>query len=516
MESLNLPNRLRLTITPEISSLSTPYKIRLFLNGVLYSSAEYTGVAVIANGSGGLGFPFGSHTYTIRYEIESLTNFSYSSSWENTQKTVTSGGTAVDVIKTTTSSVFSFTSTLIISTIMPKLKTIDFLKGLFSMFKLVAIPQPNGDVYINNLDDYYREGSIYDITQYIDFESYDVQRGKINNQIDFKYQEPTTILNKQFLENTGIAYGDELLSLADSNGVPLDGDKLELILPFEQILFERLNDLQNNTQTNIQYGLVLDDKLEPANPKPVIFYNNIVQLGTTQLSFINDVGVAEMLNANLNTPAHTLGFNLPTFSTLWGIEFSTWDFVAINGTLFANYWRNYISSIFNIKKRNFKFTAYLPIWLLTKLELNDVLEIREGSYYRINDFTVDLQTGKATLNLINTFETNFGLFLPNQESVYLNYTAQNYTVSVSNGSVMNIVKEDLGFGTTWATVIQNGNNIVITVTENTLIENRDLFINVDNGAGKSFQIYLNQDNKIVTADTTEYTADSTLLTADAQ
>jgi len=157
----------------------------------------------------------------------------------------------------------------------------------------------------------------------------------------------------------------------------------------------------------------------------------------------------------------------------------------------------------------------LPVWLLTKLELNDVFFIKER-YYRINDYTVNLNTGEATLNLINTFETNFGLFLPSQESVYLNYKSQSYTVNVSNGSVMNIVLEDIGFGTSWATVIQSSSNIVITVTENILIENRDLFINVDNGGTKSFQIYLNQDNKIVTADTTEYTADDTILTADAE
>jgi hypothetical protein len=395
------------------------------------------------------------------------------------------------------------------------MKIIDFLKGLFGMFKLVAIPQPNGDVYINNIDDYYKEGTLYDITKYINFEKYDVERGKIKNQIDFKYQEPTTILNKTFKQNTGIAYGDELLSLADNNGVPLDGEKLELILPFEQVIYERLTDLQSNNISNIQYGLIVDDKLEPANPKPIIFYNNIVQLVSNKISFINDVGASELINTTINTPAHTLGFNSPTFCLLWGVEFSTWDYIAINGTLFYNYWRSYISSIFNIKRRNFKFEAYLPTWLLTKLELNDILFIKER-YYRINDFTVDLQTGKSQLNLINTFEDNFGLFQPSQSDIYLNYVAQTYSVNVSNGSVMNIVLENLGYGTTWATVSQSGSNIVITVTENTLIQNRDLFINVDNTNGKSFQIYLNQDNKIVTFDTTEYKFDSTLLTFDAE
>ncbi len=506
-----------LTITPDLLSLTTPYTLKVFLNGVLHSQfPDLTGVQ-LAGIPSLLFFPYGTHTYQIRYEIESFVNFSFSASWQNVQtvSTVFGGGDDVVTTRVTTASLETFTGDLIISSIMPKMKIIDFLKGLFGMFKLVAIPQPDGNVYINNLDDYYREGTIYDITKYIDFEKYDVERGKIHNQIDFKYQDPTTILNKQFKENTGIAYGDELLSLADAEGVPLDGDKLELTLPFEQILFERLIDLEDNTLSNIQYGLVVDEKLEPVNPKPVIFYNNNVQLGTTKLSFINDAGTAEQINTTLNTPAHTLGFNNPTFSTLWGVEFSTWDYIAINGTLFINFWKNYISSIFNIKRRNYKYSAVLPVWLLTKLELNDVLTIKER-FYRINDFTVDLLTGDATLNLINTFEVNFGLFLPSQEAIYLNYKAQTYTVNVSNGTIMNIALENIGFGTSWATVTQNESNIVITVTENVLTENRELFINVDNGAGKEFQIYLNQDNKIVTADTTVQTADSTILTSDAE
>lgn len=382
---------------------------------------------------------------------------------------------------------------LIVINNLPKIKIIDFLKGLFNMFKLVAIPQDNGNIYINNVDDYYREGTLYDITKYIDWESYDVERGKINNQIDFKYQEPTTILAKEFKQGTTIAYGDELLSLSDADGVPLDGDKLELTLPFEQPVYERLKDTFTDALVNIQYALIADEKLEPINPKPIIFYNNLVQLDGTQLGFINDVNTQELIDTTINTPAHTLGFNSPDFSLAWGVEFSTWDYVGVTGTLFYNYWRPYVESIFNIKKRNFKFKAILPIWLLTKLKLNDILFIKER-YYRINDFTVNLLNGEASLNLINTFETNFGLFRPSQTQVNLNYTVQTFTVYVSNGTVINTALQDIGYGTGWASATQNGSYIDIVVTQNDLTENRDLFINVDNGSGKTFQVYLNQDN----------------------
>lgn len=500
----------RFSLTPSLGFETVPYTVNVYNNGVQIYQQSFTGA--ITGYSGTLETSELTE-HNLTFFISSTETFSFNSSLSQ-ERQERAGGWITSGFFDTEASEQTILNSFLVSNNLPKIKIIEFLKGLFGMFKLVAIPQPDGTVYINNIDNYYTEGSLYDITNYVDFESYDVERGKINNQIDFKYQDPTTILNKQFKENTGIGYGDELLSLADDEGVPLDGEKLELTLPFEQIVFERLTDLQSGDLSNIQYGLIVDEKLETVNPKPIIFYNNLVQLGTNKLSFINDVGTAEEINTTVNTPAHTLGFDNPAYSTLWGVEFSTWDYVAINGTLFYNYWRSYITSIFNIKKRKFKFKAFLPVWLLTKLQLNDILFIKER-YYRINDFTVDLLTGEATLNLNNTFETNFGLFQPSQTSVYLNYKAQSYNVFVSNGSVMNIALENIGFGTSWATVIQSGSNIVITVTENVLTQNRDLFINVDNGSGKSFQIYLNQDNKIVTFDSTEITFDSDILTFDA-
>jgi hypothetical protein len=137
-------------------------------------------------------------------------------------------------------------------------------------------------------------------------------------------------------------------------------------------------------------------------------------------------------------------------------------------------------------------------------------------YYRINDYNVNLLTGDATFNLINNFETNFGLFAPTSKEIYVNYLAQTTSVYVSNASVMNITIQNLGFGTEFITAVKNGNFIEITFTENALTLNRDAFINVNNGSVKSFQLYVNQDNKIVTSDSTEVTADNNILTIDAQ
>lgn len=374
---------------------------------------------------------------------------------------------------------------------LPDLKVMEFLKALFNMFKLVVIPDDNNNVYVNTIDDYYLAGDLLDISKHVDWSNYDVERGNILNLIDFKYNDPITILNTEFENQYGEAYGDESLRLVDADGEQLDGDQLEIAIPFEIMLFERLRDQNTNNYVPIQYGLATDDKIDPVQPKGVIHYNNRVSVMPQPISLLNQAGDTVQINGIINSPAHTLGYDDPQFSILWGEENNTWNGARITGTLYSNYWQKYIESIFNIKRRNFKFSAVLPAWLLTRIKLNDILFIKDR-YYRIDNFTVNLTTRRTTLALMNTFENNFGLFLPSQTSVMLSALEQLYGVYVTNGAVLNITKQDTGDGTAWADVYQEGYNIQIFVTANSGAT-RMMYLNVDNGAGKSFQILLTQE-----------------------
>ena len=69
-------------------------------------------------------------------------------------------------------------------------------------------------------------------------------------------------------------------------------------------------------------------------------------------------------------------------------------------TLFNDYHKNYISSVFETSKRLSKFTAYLPQRILLNYTLADEFVIN-GQSYRINSITTNLLTGKSTLELLN-------------------------------------------------------------------------------------------------------------------
>ena len=52
----------------------------------------------------------------------------------------------------------------------------------------------------------------------------------------------------------------------------MDGDSLTFTLPFEQIVYERLIDIRDDITSNVMYGAIIDEDLNPANPKAHIFY----------------------------------------------------------------------------------------------------------------------------------------------------------------------------------------------------------------------------------------------------
>ena len=300
-----------LNITPELSFADTEYTILIYRNDELVLEETKTGASEV--------YYIKQETDTNEYKfyIRSLNIFSYTSLVRINANQF--GGTPY---ASTVASVSTISSFALVSNILPKLKIIDFLKGLFNMFKLIVIQDNyNGTIYVNTLKDYYAAGKVYNITEYVNHNSHDIQRGELLSEIIYKFEDPTTILNTQFKKNVGQGYGDEQLKLEGENGKPLDGGTQDYKVPFEQIVYERLLDINdNNADTNIMYGAIIDEETEPANPKPHIHYVANNQIGAKTISFINDSGTEIELTSTINVPSHTLGFESPQFSTVFGKE----------------------------------------------------------------------------------------------------------------------------------------------------------------------------------------------------
>ena len=495
-------------VEPKAGYQSTEYIVKMYIDGVVYAEERYVGVSPNLNTE----FYNGTGIKEIYFTVSTVFGFEYNGFYF---VNLLSNGSISRNMYTVNANNNFITPNTVVSKLLPKIKTIDFLRGLFSMFKLVIKIQDDDLIYVNPITDYYAQGKLYDITNYTDSDNYEVKKGKLLNPINFKFEKPTTLLNTQFDDNTGLPYGDEELILEDVDGNKLDGESFEVKLPFEQLVYERLIDINDNLKTNVMYAGVFDDKIEAVNPKPHIFYNQNVVLGSKKVGFINSSGTKEQLNT-INIPSHTMGFVNPQFSTVWSSEFNEWDGGLINNTLYSNYYSSYISSVFNIKKRSFKYDAVLPLKIQLDLDLNDILKIKED-YYRIENYNFNLLNGKTELNLINSFDNTISPFVANRTEITSSYKGQTESIYVTNGGNFSFNKVDLGYGTTWVKVTSIDNNVYFAISANLTDVFRSMQCEIqDTISLKTILITLNQEEVLISFDSSTIKFDNTNVTFDNQ
>ena len=497
---------INLTITPVSGFEDVPYTV-IWYNG----SEEY----LVEDNVDGVNLTqsfISSDAATIwnlSFAIKSINEFQYTS--ELYQFRVDTGGPNTTAYTygsaSTTQSIFS------VSQQIPDIEIIDLLKGLFNMYKLVVIPQDDGTLYVNTLQSYYDQGERYDVTKYIDNEKNEVQRGEILNEIDIKFQEGETILAEQFRSTNNRGFGDSLVRLEDENGKLLDGDSLEMELPFEQFVYERLQDQNDGEITNVVTATVADETIEPVDTAPNIHYVSLQNLGSRDIAFVDNLGARSIWNAPINVPSHASTLTSALHSTLFEAEFSNWDGAQITNTLYKNHYENYIKAIFNIKRRTFTYRAVLPVNIVTKLELNDVIRIGSNDY-RINKYGYNILNGATVLELINGFDNILGTGFLIPKSIVLNTDAQSLKYNVPNAKLgYTIALTDLGFGTDWVTVNTTGDVVTINVTQSfETIRN----VNIVFTGPEVYTVFLSQfgspsitfDNNITTFDNTNITWDS--------
>ena len=457
-----------------------------------------------AHGDGRIGktitLPIGSGTTQLEWVVKSKAKIEFTSE----VVVIKYDSTTFISTDTTNGSAQTLLNKVVIADEMPELKIVDFLKGIFNMYKLVAIPKDDGSIYINSLDSYYSQGQRYDATKYIDFAKFDVDRGELLKRIAFEFEEPSTILNMEFKKRAADkqGYGASLVNVYESLTPKklIDGDTLEVKLPFEQIYFERLvdqNTAVSEPNTNIQTGVILDDNLNQVVPKAVLHYVTNQDITDTPIRIVDDLGNDDRLNVNLLSPIHHFGVENPMYSNLFEAEFSNFTGASLVNNLYSIHYKDYVEAIFKLKRRTFMYTANLPIQIVTRLELNDVIAINDIDY-RINKYSYNLLNGLTKLELINGFDTRLvnRVYIPSV--VNIGQLAESLVFNVEGIATDYVVtKVDTGDGVTWAStsVIGTDNNLagisVSTMGAGTII--RSMIIRyVGNGVTTDITIIQNE------------------------
>ncbi|MGI9555489.1 MAG: hypothetical protein ACR2M9_01395, partial [Cyanophyceae cyanobacterium] len=148
------------------------------------------------------------------------------------------------------------------SNALPKIKVIDFMTNLFKMFNLIAYFEGT-ELVVKTLDQYYLNSSHeeFDIDEYVDISSSDVNRSEIYNEINYEYKEANTILAINSNEATNDEYGNERFK---SEGEKVfDGKKYDVKSTFGHMLFENLINQETSVFSDITWGWSVSQDSSP-------------------------------------------------------------------------------------------------------------------------------------------------------------------------------------------------------------------------------------------------------------
>ena len=319
-----------------------------------------------------------------------------------------------------TSTAFDF----IIQEQIPEMKVIDFLTGLFKMFNLTAYVE-DGIIVVKTLDEYYQlestwnttntlwqnddtlwneagtsGASVYSLDEFMDVNSSQVNVALPFKQVNFEYEGLGTLLAKQYNQLNNKSWGTERYTL-DGDTYDAPNEIYTVKLPFEHVQYERLIDLFDGSNTDIQYGFFVDQNQQSYFGKPLLFYP-VLQTLASEISFRTDQTSHVSLTSYI-VPSNSVALSASTDTSNINFydEINEYTLTTgFTGTLFTTYYENYIAEIFNTKRRMFKVTAYLPLNLIYNMKLYDTIEINYENY-RINSMTTDLTNGKSSIELIN-------------------------------------------------------------------------------------------------------------------
>jgi hypothetical protein len=439
-----------LTISTSGANASIPFRVKAidyFTGNVLAQDSLATSgtrtldVVILPNSE--------TINYQIKYIIESEQTLTFTPSLELTQYSVnpvTGIPTGIDGQATYningTGDSINTTEEIIITENTPKIKTLDFLTGLFKMFNLTAYYIDDfgdanyGKIYVDTLDNFYADavnnpsGGKIDITKYIDVSNTEITPSNQFTELNFKYEDPSTLLSINHKETFNEVFGDEEFKPENVDR----GTTYDIETGFEHMKFERLIDENKSSSspytsvtspqayaTDILWGYSADGNFnsdtdvtpntgdyDPVLTKPLVFYG-IQETGITAdsgIKWISTTLPSEVTQyyrpSNTNEDASVS--TAPDFTINFSDEVDEWNLTnysssGFSNSLFKKFYKTYITDVFNQYKRTYKLKAKFPADFLINYKLNDILIIQDKEF-TINSISTNLKDGKSDLELL--------------------------------------------------------------------------------------------------------------------
>ena len=371
------------------TSAETAY-LDVFKNGSFDRTYEFTTTGAIPNFISHLDYVGGDIVYSFQVRadapmtIEIVVIYSIQTLIENEQFTNTS---------TVTTEPNVLTGNLDVRNYLPDMKVTDFFSGIMRQFNMTCVGIAERQFQILPLEEWYNNGATIDVTEYMDAEAADISKVPLFRNIGFRYQQSESFANRNFFAISNSEYGNT------DNVFSYDGGDYIIEQPFENLLFvEAVGTTITDTAI---LGYFLNQNYQSYIPKPTLLYIN-ENTGTLPVNIKFYNGTTNVNLTNYTLFGQDVEVNGVNYSLNFGADNSIILKETIQNGLFATYYFSYLSNLYNLKQRLTTVKAMLPLSVITNIQLNDRLVIRDKRYI-INDIKMELTTGEATLTLYNDF-----------------------------------------------------------------------------------------------------------------
>lgn len=296
------------------------------------------------------------------------------------------GAVTVDCVQPATS------LDLDLATLAPDITVQDLISNLLKLFNLTVYGINETTYELQTLEEYYNEGRIYDITQYTETDTIQVDRIKLFKRINFAYKQSKSLTNRFFANTFLREYGDLGQAFA------YDGGEYTIEVIFENILFSPFS------IGSMVVGYCLDENLNGYVPQPVVLYEFDVR--PSGGFYLTDGTTTVQLNDYMKFGQDADVLNT-YYSLNWGTEKSpilqTIDPPGVNENgLYNTYYASYLQNLYDPKNRQYTVKAQLPLSITTAYKLNDRFVIRDQRYI-LQSLKINLTTGNSTMVLIRDF-----------------------------------------------------------------------------------------------------------------
>ena len=404
------------------------------------TTSEETVVSKVGNASSEriLLAPIDNITTNIEIEIKSetaLTLSNISLATTSTSLAIFGSGSTITNSTYTISTSPQTSFELLMDQRFPSMKVIDFLTGIFKLFNLTAyyIEDPSDSdydkIYVDTLDNFYSDAVNNQLTQtitldkYVDIKEHEVESTLPFTDIDFKFEETNTVLMKNHENQFGEIFGNGEFNVRRNFPDIIDrGTKYEVKAPFSHFKYERILDTgAAGTITDIQWGYCAggefnsDSDVDPPTAdydtllvKPLLFYGVRETSISTGIAWVTDSTTVESIT-NYYRPSNGSdegdASTAPTVQLHFDNEIDEWNRINYHissNSLYNKFYKSYVEGVFNVARRMFKITAFLPPNILVNYKLNHQIKIQD-KMFRINSITTNLVTGKSEIELYNIF-----------------------------------------------------------------------------------------------------------------